>query len=253
MEEKTTNQKVIFFDCYQTLVDTNLDKESQKVNEQKGWEVFVNLLSKNYGISISASDLVSFIDKRKADFYTGKDKAIHHHDLRAIVTDVLEKDLKYPLPSKTVSILIYEYRKVSRGYVKLHHPKVIEVLTALSEKYTLSIASYTQSSFTQLELEELGIAKYFSYFVFSSDIGFRKESIGFYKKCLEVVGKEPSDCVMVGDNYKEDVLIPSQLEINTIWLKNPGADLPVTEAKAVVNFEEFERLPEAADKILETN
>ena len=246
-------QKIIFFDCYQTLINADIDKESQKVNEQKGWEVFVNLLSKNYGINTSVSDLISFIDQRKVDFYARKDKTIYHHDFRAIITDVLEKDLKHPLPSEVVSDFIYEYRKISRGYAKLHHPKIIEVLAALSEKYTLSIASYTQSSFTQPELEELGIAKYFSYFVFSSDIGFRKESTEFYKKCLEIVGKEPSDCVMVGDNYKEDVLIPSQLGINTIWLKNPGADLPAIEAKAVVNFEEFERLPEVVDEILGTN
>ncbi len=242
-------QKVIFFDCYQTLIDVSLDKESQKFNEQKGWEVFVDLLSKNYGINTSVSDLVSFIDQRKVGFYTGKDKAIYHHDFRAIITDVLEKDLKHPLPTKAISDLIYEYRKVSRGYVKLHHPRVVEVLVTLSQTYLLSIASYTQSSFTQLELEELGIAKYFSYFVFSSDIGFRKESVEFYKKCLEVVGMKPNDCVMVGDNYKEDVLIPSQLGINTIWLKNPGAESISTDAKAVVNIEDLDRLPEVVDDI----
>jgi len=246
-------QKIIFFDCYQTLIDSDIDKESQKANEQKGWKVFVSLLSQNHEINISVFDLASFIDKRRADFYIGKDKALYHHDLKAIITEVLEKDLKHPLPSETVFSLIYEYRKVSRGYAKLHHPKVIEVLAVLSEKYALSIASYTQSSFTQLELEELGLAKYFSYFIFSSDIGFRKESTEFYKKCLEIVEKEPSDCVMAGDNYKEDVLIPSRLGINTIWLKNPGADLPATEAKAVVNFDEFERFPEVVDEILGTN
>lgn len=243
-------QKVIFFDCYQTLIDVDLNSDTQKINGQKGWEVFVGLLSKNHGINISASNLVSFIDQRRANFYTEKDKTIHHHDLRGIIAEVLEKDLKQPLSSEAISSLIYEYRKVSRGYAKLHHPKTVEVLAVLAEKYILSIASYTQSSFTQLELEELGISKYFSYFVFSSDIGFRKESIEFYKKCLEIVGKSLGDCVMVGDNYKEDILIPSQLGINTIWLKNPGVDLPVVEAKAVVNFEEFDRLPEIIDEIL---
>ena len=245
-------QKVIFFDCYQTLIDVSLDKEDQKLNEQKGWEAFVDLLSKNYGINTSVSDLVSFIDQCKADFYTGKDKAIYHHDLRAIITAVLEKDLKHPLPTEAISSLIYEYRKVSRGYTKLHHPEVAEVLAALSQTYTLSIASYTQSSFTQLELEELGIAKYFSYFVFSSDIGFRKESIEFYKKCLEVVGMKPEDCVMVGDNYEEDVSIPSQLGIHTIWIKNPGVESSSTDTPATVSLEEFESLPEVIDGVWKT-
>jgi len=241
-------QKIIFFDCYQTLIDTDLNKESQKVNEQKGWEVFVNLLSKNYGINVSALDLVSFINQRKANFYSEKDKIIYHHNLKSIITEVLEKDLKHSLPDEVISSLIYEFRKVSRGYVKLHHQNLLEVLGTLASKYTPAIASYTQSSFTKLELEELGIAKYFSYFIFSSDIGFRKESIEFYKKCLEIVGKEPEDCVMVGDNYREDIEIPTQLGISTVWLKNPGVNPPSTAAKASVSLEEFAKLPEVIDR-----
>lgn len=249
-------QKVIFFDCYQTLIDVNIDKEKQKIYEQKGWKRFVSLLRQNYGINIGVSDFVSLVGQRKADFYIEKDKIIYHHSILSVISKVLEKDLKFKLPSEEVSALIYEYRKISRGYLKLHHPKVAEVLVQLAERYILSIASYTQSSFTLPELEELGIARYFSYFVFSSDIGFRKESPEFYKKCLRVVGKNPADCVMIGDNYSEDVLVPSQFGINTIWLNNSEIfanhfDLPATEAKAVIDFQEFEKLPEVISKILQ--
>ena len=253
---QTKNDKVIFFDCYQTLLDIHLDKESQKANEQRGWEEFVSLLAKNHAIKVSASGFVNLLEKRKADFYSDKDKTIYHHNLRVLISEVLEKDLKNTLSEKEVSFLIYEYRKISRGYAKLY-PKVAETLAQLSEKYILSIASYTQGSFTQPELKELGIEKYFSYFVFSSDIGFRKESPEFYKKCLEIVGKNPADCIMVGDNYREDVSVPSQLGINTIWIKNPDthskhSDLPTTEAKGVIDLQEFDRLPEVIDGIFKS-
>ncbi len=256
IEKINLDKKVVFFDCYQTLLDVRLDKEDQKLDEQKGWEKFVSLLNQNHGINIGASDFVSFLDQRKADFYAGKDKIIHHHNLLALISEVLEKDLKSKLSEENISDLIYEYRKISRGYVKLY-PKVEETLARLSEKYTLSIASYTQSSFTQPELKELDIEKYFSYFVFSSDIGFRKESTEFYKKCLQVVGKNPTDCIMVGDNYREDISIPSQLGINTIWIKNPDtysnhSDLLTTEAKGVIDLQEFNRLPETIDGIFES-
>ncbi|MDO8593955.1 MAG: HAD family hydrolase [bacterium] len=250
---QTKNDKVIFFDCYQTLLDIRLDKENQKIDEQRGWEEFVNLLAKNHAIKISASDFVTLLEKRKADFYSDKDKTTYHHNLRVLISEVLEKDLKNKLSEDEVSFLIYEYRKISRGYAKLY-PKVAETLAKLSEKYILSIASYTQGSFTQPELKELGIEKYFSYFVFSSDIGFRKESPEFYKKCLKVVGKNSTDCVMIGDNYREDVSVPSQLGINTVWIKNPDthskhSDLPTTEAKGVIDLQEFDRLPEVIDGI----
>ena len=246
-------QQIIFFDCYQTLLDIRLDKENQKSDEQRGWEEFVNLIAKNHGIKIGAGDFMNLLEKRKADFYSNKNKTIQHHNLLALISEVLEKDLKSKLSEEKISDLIYKYRKISRGYVKLY-PKVAETLARLSEKYTLSIASYTQSSFTRPELKELDIEKYFSFFIFSSDIGFRKESPEFYKKCLQVVGKNPVDCVMVGDNYREDVSVPSQLGINTVWIKNPDthskhSDLPATEANGVINLQEFDRLPEVIDGI----
>ena len=245
--------QVIFFDCYQTLLDVQLDKENQKTNEQQGWEEFVNLLAKNHGIKIGAVDFLNLLEKRKVDFYSNKDKTIHHHNLLTLISEVIEKELKSKLSEEKISVLIYEYRKISRGYVKLY-PKVSETLARLSEKYILSIASYTQSSFTQPELKELGIEKYFSYFIFSSDIGFRKESTEFYKKCLQIVGKNPMDCVMVGDNYREDVSVPSQLGIKAVWIKNPvthskHSDLLTIEARGVIDLQEFYRLPEVIDGI----
>jgi HAD superfamily hydrolase (TIGR01549 family) len=247
------DKKVIFFDCYQTLLDISLDKENQNLNEQKGWERFVNLLSQNHGIKISASDFISFFNRRKIDFYIGKDKTVYHHNLLSLISEVLEKDLKNKLLDEEILYLIYEYRKISRGYLELY-PKVAETLALLSEKYILAIASYTQSSFTQPELKELGIEKYFSYFIFSSDIGFRKTSTEFYKKCLQIVGKNPEECVMIGDNYREDVFIPSQLGINGIWIKNSDsvfeyADLITAEAKSVVDLKEFNKLPKMVDDI----
>ena len=70
MANNYMKHQVIFFDCYQTLLDIQLDKdkENQKINEQQGWEEFVNLLAKNHGIKIGAIDFVTLLEKRKADF-----------------------------------------------------------------------------------------------------------------------------------------------------------------------------------------
>src|SRR3989338_4511935 len=87
-------QQIVLFDCYQTLLDIQLDKENQRVNEQQGWEEFVNLLAKNHGIKIGAGDFVNLLEKRKADFYSDKDKALYHHNLCSLILEVFEKDLK---------------------------------------------------------------------------------------------------------------------------------------------------------------
>jgi putative hydrolase of the HAD superfamily len=124
------------------------------------------------------------------------------------------------------------------------------MLSRLSKEYTLSTASHTQGSFTQLELRELNIEQFFSYFIYSSDIGFRKESVEFYKRALEIVGKEAIDCLMVGDNYDVDVLVPKKLGINAVWLENPITSSKYTEdikeypPQNIIKLENIQTLPD---------
>ena len=247
---QTKNDKMIFFDCYQTLLDVQLDRA--KTDEQRGWEEFVNLIAKNHGVKIGASEFIDLLEKRKVDFYSDKDKTTQHHNLCTLVSDVFEKDLQTPLEKDEVSRLSYECRKIARGYARLY-PKVADTLAVLAEKYMLSIASYAQGCFTQFELRELGIEKYFSYFVYSSDIVFKKESPEFYRECLRLVQKKPEDCVMVGNNYHEDIFMPTALGMNTVWIKNPATvsknPKVLGEAKNMLDLADFDKLPQIIDRI----
>jgi len=240
--------KTIFFDCYQTLIDIETDEDIKKENEKIGWQRVVTLLNQNYAINSSVDELLYSIDQHKAGFYSDKDKMIYHHNLSKILFEVLREDFNLSVSNGTVLEMIYEYRKISRGYLKLHHPDIPNILSLLSQKYTLSLASYTQSSFTKPELEELGIAKYFSHFIYSSDIEFRKNSPEFYKKCLDVSRTNPNDTMMIGDNYHEDIEIPKQLGIHTIWINNTDNE-SLIESIPVINIKEFGRLPEIVREI----
>ncbi len=106
--------------------------------------------------------------------------------------------------------LLYEFRKISRGYLMLYEG-VREVLEMLSAQYILAVASHTQGIYTERELEELDILQYFRYRIYSSDIGFKKKSNNFYQKCLQVVGVDPKDCAMVGDNLYEDMYMAKKM------------------------------------------
>ena len=245
------SDKVIFFDLYQTLLDVKISSTDPviKLNEELvGWEAFVVALKK-YGITVAANDFLKLYEKRRDDFYAAnRDKKIHHHNMQALVAEVLEKDFNIQRSPEELSNLIYVYRIASRGRLRLY-PGVFHTLSALAKEYILSTASHTQGSFTQLELRELDIEKLFSYFVYSSDIGLRKESPDFYKHALKVVGKKAEDCVMVGDNYDVDVLVPRKLGIKAIWVKNPVTsdrylDLLAEEPKYMINLQEFYKLPE---------
>ena len=249
---KATTNKVILFDIYQTLIDIDVSAENKKRNSIRAWEKFAESLDE-YGAHITSSELLELSGQRKAIFYIGKDKNIRHHNFCEIMTKVFHDDLGLNIPQDKVCSLIYEYHRTARGFARLY-PQVYETLAQLSEKYTLSTASYTQRCFTQPELEELGIEKFFSHFVYTSDIGFHKQSPRFYQQCLGIVGKSAKDCVMVGDNYDADILVPQKLGLKTIWVKNPitanqYSCLVSKEPKNMIDIDEFARLPEVVRKI----
>lgn len=249
---QTKTDKAIFFDIYQTLIDIDIDEERKKRNEVKGWEVFVCSLER-YGVYTTSDEFLALIDEHRADFYAGKDKKIYHHNLCKLITRVLQEDLGVDILEAKVSALLYDYHKVARGYVRLY-PGVVNALAKLEKYYTLSVASYTQGCYTQPELKELGIEKFFSHFIYTSDVGFHKASPKFYQRCLEIVGKRAEDCVMIGDNYDVDVLIPQNLGIKAIWVKNPATSAQYThllgqEPKYMIALEDFEKLLELIDRV----
>ncbi len=249
---KRNTDKVIFFDVYQTLIDIDIDEERKKRNEAKGWEVFTKSLER-YRAYISPVKFLAFNDKRRADFYAGKDKKVYHHNLCKLVMGTLQEDLGVDISEAEVSGLLYEYHKIARGYAQLYSG-VAETLAELEKHYTLAVASYTQGCYTQPELRELGIEKFFSYFIYTSDIGFHKASPDFYKRCLEIIGKSAEDCMMIGDNYDVDVVVPQELGMKAIWVKNP---ITVSQymhlcgqgPKNMIELESFEKLPEVIEEI----
>ncbi|MBI2609729.1 HAD family hydrolase [Candidatus Giovannonibacteria bacterium] len=250
------HSRVIFFDLYQTLLDVKIsstDPTMKPKEELVGWEPFADALKK-YGITIAANEFLKLYEKRRDEFYSAnRDKNIHHHNMQKIIAEVLEKDFNIQRSPEGLLNLVYVYRKANRGWLRLY-PGVFETLSTLSKKYTLSTASHTQGSFTQLELRELDIEKFFSYFVYSSDIGLRKESPDFYKRALEIVGRKSEDCIMVGDNYDVDVHVPQQLGIRAIWIKNPitcGRYPTAEEYQNYVNLDDIENLPNLVEKLLQ--
>ena len=58
---------------------------------------------------------------------------------------------------------------------------------------------------------------------------------------------------MVGDNYREDITVPTSLGMNTIWIKNPATvsknPEAMGEAKNALDLADFDKLPQVIDRI----
>lgn len=212
-------KKILFFDMYQTLVDTQLG--DKKEAEEKAYKaVFVEFLLKNNVEEAVANTFQSNYESLRDAFYVRHDKKTEHHDFKRILAETFKNFYSLEVDERALLDLIWQYRILVRGDTKIY-PNVKETLEILSKEYTMFIASYTQASYSFLELEQFGVKDYFSGFVFSSDIGYKKMSDTFYKKCVEASGTEAENCVMIGDNRLEDIYMAHKNGMKTIWVKNP--------------------------------
>lgn len=246
------HNKAIFFDLYQTLINVDIKQENEGKEAGFNQIIIPYLLQKGASESETRSVLLHYSDELK-DFYRDHNIELFQHSFPAILSKVFSQYYGLIISEVEMVELLYEFRKVSRGYLALYEG-VREMLETLSAQYTLAVASHTQSIYTERELEELNISRHFRHRIYSSDIGFKKKSNNFYQKCLETVGLDPKNCVMVGDNLYEDIYMANQNGIHTVWIMNPlTKDKNRAEVKpdASLLIESIKVLPNVIRKILE--
>lgn len=213
-------RRLILFDMYQTLVDVDISSRIPKERTQAAWDAFVAGL-RSVGIQASRDQLLDGIAKRRASFYSAaRTQQTHHHDLAQLVASTVAEEFGAAVPFEQIQTWLYAYRKIVRGHLTLM-PGAHAAVEQLAKQFVLAIASYTQHVYSQLELRELGIERFFKYFFFTSEIGLRKSEPNFYKACLVRSRQAASNCLMVGDNYADDVVVPGSVGIPAVWVKNP--------------------------------
>ena len=118
----------------------------------------------------------------------------------------------------------------SLSYKIAYYPEVEEILSSLSQRYQLIIASNSPHYYLQLLLA--GIRGYFSR-IFSSvsDYNEIKKEAFFLRVCREMKVK-PQQLVHVGDNFEFDFIAPKQAGIKAFFLdRNNQREEGVTDLK----------------------
>lgn len=241
--------KVIFFDLYQTLI--NVDVGREKKGKEAGFQEIIVPFLQGRGVSEPQASLVlRYYADELHKFYEDYDREFHQHNFPSILTATLNNHYNLKISNAEMNDLTYEFRKISRGFLNIYEG-VPEVLAELSTRYTLSIASHTQGVYTERELEELDIKRYFQYRIYSSDIGYKKTSDSFYQHCLKAVGVNPKKCVMVGDNLYEDMYMAHMNGMHTVWIVNPLTKERLADVKpeASLPVEKIKNLPSVIDHI----
>lgn len=84
-------------------------------------------------------------------------------------------------------------------------------------------------------LEKLHLAPYFELVLVSSLINLCKnDDIQIYNKAAEMAQVKPSECLMIGDSYRSDIIPAKEAGFKTIWLNRNSLLSPSNEADAIV-------------------
>lgn len=103
---------------------------------------------------------------------------------------------------------------------------VKEMLDRLNGRHRLAVGSNADVSdgpMLAAALARLGIAQYFSDFFSSVDLNKRKPDPAFFKIIEKSMGVLPSEVVMIGDSYVNDVLGAVEASWRAVWFNPSGA------------------------------
>ncbi len=130
-------------------------------------------------------------------------------------------------------------------------PGAEKALEALSKHYRLCLATNSDHAveWTEETLKRLEIRNYFECTVNSFQLGVAKPDPQFYREMLKRLAHvHASECVMVGDQYENDILAAKDVGLNAVWLCNDAQEVDSVLANAVISS-----LTELADVILQLN
>ena len=91
------------------------------------------------------------------------------------------------------------------------------------------------------KIEKLGLNQHIFAVVTSEEAGVEKPHPYIFKMALEKLDMSPAEVVMIGDNYKKDILGASELGIQSLWF-NPNHVKKDISRTSISSFDHFDKL-----------
>ncbi len=122
---------------------------------------------------------------------------------------------------------------ISEAYIEEHErrvhvfPGALETLQALNDKgVRLALLTNGNKTSQRGKINRFNLEPYFDYILVEEEFGLGKPHERVYLHALEVLGVQPPDAWIVGDNLEWEVAAPQRLGITAIWHDFTGKGLP---------------------------
>lgn len=204
------------FDLYGTLIDINTDEWSDDI--WKKMAVLYGYKGASYTYEELHNEYGRLVEKEK--------KSAHRRHKDYSVIDIkIEKVFKTLFTQKGVKVtkaqvlfVAEAFRCYSTKYIKLYDG-VIDLLDTLKEKgKKIYLLSNAQRSFTENELNMLGLTEYFDGICISSDEECSKPDTNYYKILFDRYGLEKSESIMIGNDYLSDIGGAADFGIDSLYI-----------------------------------
>ena len=208
--------KNYIFDLYGTLVDINTDEWSAQL-----WKKMA-ILYGYYGASYTFKEL----GKAYGELVDKEKKAVRRRHPEYEVIDIkIEKVFralftrKGVKPKKATVLEVCEvFRCFSTKYIKLYDG-VTELLdTIKANGGCIYLLSNAQRTFTENELNMLGLTPYFDGICISSDEECSKPDSHYFEILFDRYGLKKEESVMVGNDYLSDIGGAADFGIDSVYI-----------------------------------
>lgn len=222
------------FDLYGTLVDIHTDEDKEELWELIRKSIMDEKRDNNFTAQEIKEMYQTFVkyEKFTLEGIAKAKRSNEEYDVEIDIANVIEKmllvnglekneelDKKRYMNYYTVVCCIAEYfRKESREYLRLYEgaEDLLKELKAKGKRVIL--LSNAQALFTEPELRDLDLKKYFDRIYLSSDYGVRKPDQTFFALPYEDFKLDKKKTIMIGNDQTTDIAGAREFGYDTCYL-----------------------------------
>lgn len=245
--------KAVTFDLWDTIVDDDSDEPKRAARglrskyDQRRHLVWEALQPSG---PIDYDDVVLAYDTADAGFNLVW-KELHINWTVAQRLGVVLAGLRRTLPDAEFAALVEATGRMEVEIPPDPIPGIGEALESLSTRYKLAVVSdaiVTPGTGLRQILDQYGLARYFSAFAFSDEVGHSKPHRSMFESACEQLGIGLTEIVHVGDRDHNDVKGPQALGAKAVlFTATRPADKDATTADAIC--ESHHELPAVIDRL----
>ena len=164
---------------------------------------------------------------------------------------VILNGLGRELPDEIFNAVVRAHEEMEVDIPPDAMPDAVPVLERLARRYKLCIVSdaiVSPGGCLRRLLENHGLAKFFSGFAFSDEVGHSKPHRSMFESAAGQLGVEIGEMLHVGDRDHNDVKGPQQLGMKAI-LFTASRDVDKTNTSADAICESFDKLEAAIERL----